>query len=94
MISSSLCIVYLDVISKVAIIITKSATIAFFSSPPFLYLRYCDFGASESGLRNLPFDAFSLKWLHISLGCLSRNRLDKGYRLYIYNIHFFYNLSS
>ena len=42
-------------ISKVAIIITKIVTIAFFSSPPFLllalsfspflFLRYCDFGA-------------------------------------------------
>ena len=41
--------------SKVAIIKTKSATIAFFSSPPFvlpafsfspfLFLRWCDFGA-------------------------------------------------
>ena len=41
--------------SKVAIIKTKSVTIAFFSSPPFpllaisfspfLLLRYCDFGA-------------------------------------------------
>ena len=42
-------------ISKVAIIKTKSATIAFFSSPPFLlpalsfspflFFRWCDFGA-------------------------------------------------
>jgi len=41
--------------AKVAIIKTKSATIAFFSSPPFLllalvfslflFLGYCDFGA-------------------------------------------------
>ena len=29
-----------------------------------------------SGLRNLPFDAFSLKWLQISLGWFSKNRLD------------------
>ena len=45
-------------ISKVAIIKTKSATIAFFSSPPFLllalsfspflFLRYCDFRASRA----------------------------------------------
>ena len=44
-------------ISKVAIIKTKSATIAFFSSPPFLllalplspflFLRNCDFEASR-----------------------------------------------
>ena len=70
--------------SKVAIKKTKSATIAFFSFPPFLllalsfspllFLRYYDFGASQSGLRNLPFDAFSLKWLQISLGCFSKNR--------------------
>ena len=43
---------------KVAIIKTKSATIALFSSPPFLLLtlsffpflllRYCDFGASRA----------------------------------------------
>ena len=56
---------------KVAIIKTKSATIAFFSSPPFLllalcfspflFLRYWDFGASRAKLRNMPFDAFSLK---------------------------------
>ena len=45
-------------VSKVAIIKTKSATIAFFSSPPFLlltlsfspflFLRYYDFGASRA----------------------------------------------
>jgi len=45
-------------ITKVAIIKTKSATIAFFSSPPFLLLalsftpflslRYSDFGASRA----------------------------------------------
>ena len=45
-------------ISKVAIIKTKSTTIAFFSSPPFLllalyfspflFLRYCDFEASRA----------------------------------------------
>ena len=44
--------------AKVAIIKTKSATIAFFSSPPFLLLplsfspflllRYCDFGDSRA----------------------------------------------
>jgi len=45
--------------------------IAIFSSPPFLllalsfspflFLCYCDFGASRAKLRNMPFDAFSLK---------------------------------
>ena len=45
-------------LSKVAIIKTESATIAFFSSPPFLllalsfspflFLRYCDFRASQA----------------------------------------------
>ena len=45
-------------ISKAAIIKTKIATITFFSSPPFfvfalsfspfLFLRYCDFGASRA----------------------------------------------
>ena len=45
--------------TKVAIIKTESTTIAFFSSPsfpllalsffsPFLFLRYCDFGASRA----------------------------------------------
>ena len=44
--------------SKVAIIKTKSATIAFFSSPPFFllalsfslffFLRYCEFGACRT----------------------------------------------
>ena len=31
---------------------------------------------SFSGLRNMPFDAFSLKWLQISLGWFSKNRLE------------------
>ena len=45
-------------VAKVAIIKTKSATITFFSSPPFLpralsftpllFLRYYDFGASRA----------------------------------------------
>ena len=57
--------------SKVAIIKTKSTTIAFFSSPPFLllalcfspflFLCYCDFGASRAKLRNMPFGSFLLK---------------------------------
>ena len=57
-------------ISKVAIITTKSTTIAFFSFPPFLllalyfspflFLRYWDFGAYQA-YQNLRFDAFSLK---------------------------------
>ena len=50
---------------------SRIITIAFFFFPPFLLLalspflffRYYDFGASQSGLRNLPFDTFSLKWL-------------------------------
>ena len=62
---------------------SRIITIAFFFFPPFLLLalspflffRYYDFGASQSGLRNLPFDTFSLKWLQISLGCFSKNRL-------------------
>lgn len=55
-------------LSKVAIIKTKSTTVAFPSSPPFLLLalsfsplfRYCDFGTSRVQ-QNLPLDAFSLK---------------------------------
>ena len=39
---------------------------------------------SFSGLRNLPFDAFSLKWLQISLGWFSKNRLDDN----VYYGHF------
>ena len=55
-------------IFKVAIRKTKSATIAFFSSPPFfllalsfspfLFLRYGDFGAYRAHKKPLPFDAF------------------------------------
>ena len=55
----------------VAIIKTKKAIIAVsvssplflllaFTFSPFLFLRYVDF-QSFSGLRNLPFDTFSLK---------------------------------
>ena len=44
------CVEQFFFISKVAIIKTKSVTIAFFlvlalSFSPFLFLRYCDFGA-------------------------------------------------
>ena len=67
-------------ISKVPIIKTKNAAIAFFSSPhsfffsfPFPSLLWF---LSFSGLRNLAFDAFSLKWLQISLSWFSKNRLD------------------
>ena len=105
-------------ISKVAIIKTKSATIAFFSSPPFTSPRsfffsfpfpsllwFCSFSGwgnmlacerktffsfitaegrrrwasrnvCRSQARNMPFDAFSLKWPQISLGWCSKNCLD------------------
>ena len=70
----------------VAIIKTKKAIIAVsvssplflllaFTISPFLFLRYFDF-QSFSGLRNLPFDTFSLKWLQISLGWFSQKWLD------------------
>ena len=67
-------------IFRVAIMKTKSATIAFFSSPrsfsfSFLFPLFL-WSWSFSGLRNLFFDAFSLKWLQISLGWFSKNRLD------------------
>ena len=42
----------------------------FFPFPSLLRFR------SFSGLRNMPFYAFSLKWLQISLGWFSRNWLD------------------
>ena len=73
--------------TKVAIIKTKSATIAFFffasfPSPHsffFFLLSFC-FSLlwfwSFLGSRNVPFDAFSHKWLQISLGWFSKNRLD------------------
>ena len=32
-----------------------------------------------SGLKNLPFDSFSVKWLQISLGWLSKNRYNNYY---------------
>ena len=64
-------------ISKVAIIKTKSVTVffflfSFFPSPRSLFFLF-PFPSllwfwSFSGLRNLLFEAFSLKWLHISLG--------------------------
>ena len=57
----------------------------FFSSPPFLFfavsfstfffLRYGGFGAYRAK-QNLPFDAFSQKWLQISLVWFSKRRLD------------------
>ena len=43
----------------------------FFSFPFRLLLWFWSF----SGLRNLPFEAFSLKWLQISLRWFSKNRL-------------------
>ena len=47
----------------------------FFFSLSFLFLGqvWC---WSFLGLRNLPFDAFSLKWLQISLGWSSKNQRD------------------
>ena len=68
-------------ISKVAIIKTKSATIAFFFfSSLILFLLSFSFVTvilePFLGLRNLPFDAFSLKWLQILVGWFSKNRSD------------------
>ena len=73
-------------ISNVAIIKTKSTTFAFFSSPPFLLLALSFFFSfpfpsllwfcSFSGLRNLHFNPYSLKWLQILLGWFSKNPLD------------------
>ena len=72
-------------VSNVAIIKTKSATIAFFSSPPFFLLALFLFLLSFSfvsvilefiGPKKLPFDAFSFRWLQILLGWFSKNRLD------------------
>ena len=72
-------------ISKVAIIKAKSATIAFFSSPPFLLLAlafspfftvcYYDFGASRS-LETCLLKPFHSIDLQISLGWFSKNRQD------------------
>ena len=51
-------------------------------SPPSLFLFLLSFSFVTvilepfSGLRNLPFDALSVKWLQISLGWFSKNRLD------------------
>ena len=69
---------------KIAIIETKSATIAFFSSPPFFLLALSFFFSfpflslvwvrSLSGPRNPPFNAFLLKWRQILLGWFSKNR--------------------
>ena len=70
--------------SKIAIIEARSATIAFFSSPPFFLLALSFFFSfpfpslvwvrSLSGPRNPPFNAFSLKWRQILLGWFSKNR--------------------
>ena len=72
-------------ISKVAIIKTKSATIIFFLFSSFPSHRSFFFSfpfpallwlSSFSALRNLHFDASSLKPLQISLDWFSKNRLD------------------
>ena len=63
---------------KVDNIKTKNASIAvslpFPSSSSFLPLLV--WLLSLSGAENLPFGPFSLKWLQISLGSLSKNRLE------------------
>ena len=71
-------------ISRGVILKTKNATIAFslvtsflpprsfFSSFPFRLLVWF---WSLSGPKSLPFDAFSLQWLQISLGWFSKSRL-------------------
>ena len=46
---------------------------SFFFSFPFPSLQWF---WSFSGLRDVPFDTFSLKWLQISLGWFSKYRLD------------------
>ena len=80
-------------IAKVAILKTKSAIIAFFSSPSFLFLTLSFspflFPLSLwfwifSGLRKVPFDAFSFKRLQISLGWYSKNRVDIHMYKHIY----------
>ena len=62
-------------IFKVAVIKTKGATIAFFSSPLFFLLALFSFSFSFFsvllqliGPKSLPFEAFSLKWLQRSVG--------------------------
>ena len=65
-------------ISNVAIIKTKSATVALFllySSSLFLCSPSLVWFWSWSSPKTLPFDAFSLIWLQISLGWFSKNRL-------------------
>ena len=63
---------------KVANIKTKTSSIAvslpFLSSSSFLPLLV--WLLSLSGAENLPFGPFPLKWLQISLGSLSKNRLE------------------
>ena len=75
-------------ISKVVIIKTESATIAFFSSPPFLLvalflISFCFVTVILEllGLRNRPFDAFSLKWLQILLGWFSKKSVRCLHRI-------------
>ena len=47
------------------------------SFSPYLFLCYCDL--ELLGLKKLQFDAFSMKWLKISLSRFSKNRLDMFY---------------
>ena len=77
-------------ISKVAIIKTKSATIAFFSSPHYPPSRSFFFSFpfpllliffSLSGRKHLPFEGFSLTWLTLLLGWFSKNWLGYYYLL-------------
>ena len=73
------------IISKVAIMKTKSATTAFFSCPPFLLLAlsfspfsfvfFTEILELISGLKNLPFDAFSLKRRKILLGSVGFQKI-------------------
>ena len=70
--------------NKVATIKTRGATVAFFLFLlPFSSLFLFSFPFPSLlwfwnflGLRNLPFDPFSLKWLQILLGWFSKNQLD------------------
>ena len=72
-------------ISKVGSIKTKSSTVAFFLLLLFSFSSLFPFLISSSFLlwfwsflvlRHVPFDAFSHKWLQISLGWFSNNQLD------------------
>ena len=70
-----------DTISRVGIITLRVQPLLVFLLPLsfsslFLFLlSFSLFVTMILELRNLPFDAFSLKWLQISLGCFSKNRL-------------------